>query len=308
MDSEKSPEQLGQTQEAKPKIEATVTEFFESKPDNVFFKITDMTLRGASTVGSSGLITPKTERFAVPAIRLWCSSDECDGVRTFDPDHNDSTLHLSETDDEARNRFINFLCRNCRRSRKIFAVRYKYDEDGKTVLALKLGEHPPLSRQIPGRLRKLVGTDQEKFNKGLRSEAYGLGVGAFGYYRQVIENQKDRLIDEILKVANLENPTPELIKELEEAKRESQFSTAVEKIKHRIPEILLIHGYNPLTLLHKALSEGLHVASDEECLEIAHNIRVILSEFSERLATALKDDQELKNAVSAIANRSQKSK
>jgi hypothetical protein len=135
-----------------------------------------------------------------------------------------------------------------------------------------------------------------------------LGVGAFGYYRQVIENQKHPLIDEILKVANLQNPIPELIKELEEAKKQNQFSTAVEKIKHAIPEILLIHSYNPLTLLHTALSEGLHAGSDEECLEIAHNIRVILSEFSERLATALKDDQELKNAVSAIANRSQKSK
>jgi hypothetical protein len=116
-----------------------------------------------------------------------------------------------------------------------------------------------------------------------------------------LKTKKDRLIDEIIKVANLENPTSELIKELEEAKKENQFSTAVEQIKHGIPEILLIHGYNPLTLLHKALSEGLHAGSDEECLEIAHNIRVILSEFSTRLATSLKDDQELKSAVTAIA-------
>jgi hypothetical protein len=97
-----------------------------------------------------------------------------------------------------------------------------------------------------------------------------------------------------------------LITELEEAKRENRFSAAVEKIKHAIPEVLLIDGHNPLTLLHKALSEGLHAGTDEECLEIAQNIRVILSELSERLSTALKDDQELKKAVYGILNRPKK--
>jgi hypothetical protein len=69
-----------------------------------------------------------------------------------------------------------FLCGNCRRSRKFFAVRYGYNKGDNELVAVKLGEHPPLSLQIPSRLRKLFGTDQEKFNKALRSEAYGLGV------------------------------------------------------------------------------------------------------------------------------------
>jgi hypothetical protein len=45
-------------------------------------------------------------------------------------------------------------------------------------------------------------------------------------------------------------------------------------------------------LLHKALSEGLHAGSDAESLEIAQDIRVILSEFSERLRDGLKDEKE----------------
>jgi len=44
----------------------------------------------------------------------------------------------------------------------------------------------------------------------------------------------------------------------------------------------------------------LHAGTDDECLEIAGHIRVILSEFSERLAAALKDDQKLKNAISSL--------
>jgi hypothetical protein len=121
----------------------------------------------------------------------------------------------------------------------------------------------------PPACESLSGLIRIKFNKGLRSEAQGLGVGAFAYYRQVVENQKDRLIDEIINVANLGNPPPELIAELSEAKGETQFSSAVEKIKHGIPEVLLTGGHNPLTLLHKALSEGLHAGTDDDCLGIA---------------------------------------
>jgi len=160
-------------------------------------------------------------------------------------------------------------------------------------MAIKVGEHPPRYPRLPSRLRSLIGPDQEKLSKGLQSEDHGLGVGAFAYYRQIVENQKDRLIEEILKVVRLHNPNQKLVNELEEAKHEDRFTSAVEEIKQAIPQALLINGHNPLGLLHKALSEGLHAGTDAECLEIAQDIRVVLSDFSERLHTALKDDQDL---------------
>ena len=94
-----------------------------------------------------------------------------------------------------------------------------------------------------------------------------------------------------------------LISELEAAKNKNQFSKAVESIKHTIPQVLLIDGHNPLTLLHSALSEGLHAKTDEECLELATSIRVVLTELVERMSTALKDTAELKTAVSRIINK-----
>jgi len=48
------------------------------------------------------------------------------------------------------------------------------------------------------------------------------------------------------------------------------------------------------------LSDGLHLRSDEHCLEIASSIRVILAELSERLAQALKDEAELNKALSRL--------
>jgi hypothetical protein len=55
--------------------------------------------------------------------------------------------------------------------------------------------------------------------------------------------------------------------------------------------------------LHDAVGEGLQRKTDEECLELATSIRVVLTELAERISNALKDDQELKQALDGISNR-----
>jgi hypothetical protein len=42
---------------------------------------------------------------------------------------------------------------------------------------------------------------------------------------------------------------------------------------------------------------------DEECLDIAQSIRIVLGELASRLAQALKDEAELKNAISKIMRK-----
>jgi hypothetical protein len=107
-------------------------------------------------------------------------------------------------------------------------------------------------------------------------------------------------LDEIIRVARRTNASADAISRLEAAKAEIQFTKAVEMVKDVVPESLLIKGRNPLTLLHSALSRNLHGASDEECLSIAHDIRVVLFELAEKLGQALKDDKELSDAVSRL--------
>src|SRR5271170_145391 len=91
-----------------------------------------------------------------------------------------------------------------------------------------------------------------------------------------------------------------MIAELEKARKETQFSKAIESIKPAVPQALLIDGHNPLTLLHNALSEGMHAQTDEECLELATSIRVVLTDLVERMANVLKDHAELKAAVNKL--------
>ena len=191
-----------------------------------------------------------------------------------------------------------YSCEKCGKSAKSYVVRFWSTDD-----VQKLAEWPPFAPRTPPKVMSLVGPDRELFLKGRRAEIEGLGIAAYAYYRRIIEDQKNRLLDEIIRVARHLGRPAEVIRKLETAKSETQFSKAVESVKEVIPEVLRIRTHNPLTLLHSALSEGLHSTSDEACLKLAGDIRVILAEFAERLTEAMKDQQELNDAVSRLVNR-----
>jgi hypothetical protein len=158
---------------------------------------------------------------------------------------------------------------------------------------------------VPHFLLSLVGPDRDLFLKGRRCENQGLGIGAFSYYRRVVENQKNRILDEIIRAARKLRASDLVIRELEQAKELHQFSRAVESMKDALPSALLIDGHNPLTLLHSALSEGLHELQDADCLERATSIRVVLAELSERIGHVLKNNAELDAALSKLMSRAQ---
>lgn len=265
--------------------EVTQKQFLERVPPGPEVFISDPEIRDAS--GSEVLRTPE--------IELYCS--QCDGQRFFAPTERGCFIGNGKPFDD----FLPYVCRNCRNCVKTFAVSGYIDEpSGKWVLS-KYGEEPSFGPPTPARVITLIGPDRDEFLKGRRCENQGLGVGAFAYYRRVVENQKNRIFDEILRVSKHLSSDAQLFEDLERAKEETQFTKAVDTIKHALPQSLLVNGYNPLTLLHSALSEGIHVHSDAECLELATSVRVVLIEFSERLGLAMKDEAELNEAVNRLA-------
>jgi hypothetical protein len=92
----------------------------------------------------------------------------------------------------------------------------------------------------------------------------------------------------------------ELIAELDGAKSEILFSKSVDHIKMALPQGLLINGQNPLLVLHRALSVGLHNETDEECLQAASAVRLVLSDLVEKMSVLRQDNKELHTAVSYL--------
>jgi len=231
----------------------------------------------------------------MPVLELYCAASDCNGPRFFDPKQELYGKPKSRT-----HHFVTYQCRNCGETQKTFAFAAIVLADESTVVVRKFGEHPPFGPPTPARVITLIGPDREYYLKGRRSENFGLGIAAFAYYRRVVEDQKGRIFDEIIRVASKIGAGPEMLSDLQAAKAETQFSKAVDVVKHGIPAALLINGNNPLTLLHNALSDGLHAQTDEECLELATSIRVVLTELAERMGAALKEEAELSKAVSRL--------
>lgn len=233
-----------------------------------------------------------------PDLQLHCDNEACAGVRFF-VCLEGRQLSISTS---WNNTFLKYTCRNCPKSQKVFAIIYRESKEGLGE-AYKFGEMPHFGPPIPSRVISMIGPDREIFIRGRRAENQGLGIGAFAYYRRVVENQWRRVLEDITKVARRLGAPPAMIATIEAASKETQFSKAVDSIKDAIPSVLLIDGHNPVTLLHRALSEGLHEAPEEHCLELAGSIRVVLTELADRIGQALKDQQELKGAVSKLLNR-----
>jgi hypothetical protein len=238
----------------------------------------------------------------LPAIELHCDSAPCGGLRMFANFSDKPTIVAS--DGREQSSFWTFTCRNCRKTKKSFAVQIRCINSAENHYALeKYGEIPAFGTPLPRRLLDLAGSERDYLFKGRRCEDQGLGIAAFAYYRRVLDARRDQLFAEIIRVCHALNVESTIIQDLEAARKERQFTSAVDKIKHALPSGLMVNGHNPLTLLYDALSDGLHAGTDSECLELATIIRKVLSELMERLSQSLKEDAELTKAVSKLLER-----
>jgi hypothetical protein len=234
-------------------------------------------------------------RRLTPMLRLHC--EKCMGVRNF---VGRWTHHEFFSRGETLYDFLKYTCKDCGEAIKTFCVVSQASDNLGNGCAVKIGEFPDLHLDLPRSVEKLLGDDYDLFIKGLTCEKRGLGIGAFTYYRRVVESQKNNLIAEVLRVAEKLGATKDVTDKLKAAQKEKQFSRAVEAIKEAIPESLLVDSHNPLRLLHDALSICVHAESDETCLRIAHSIRLVLADLSERLKLALGEQDELRTAVSGL--------
>lgn len=236
---------------------------------------------------------------------LYCSSDGCESYTYFGMlSGSDKLLCLSTTTIKQ----LSFRCCNCDKTTYEFFLEItssvKMNADNDTLFSIqKVGQLPRHGKSAPKKTLKLIGKERDLFFKGAISENQGMGIGAFSYYRRVLDAQKNKIFDEVIKVLNLNTGNETLIQEITEAKAETQFTKSVDKIKTALPDGLKINGHDPLSLLYSALSEGLHNHTDEECLENAQDIKIVLFQFSERLDSALKDDAELSSAINRLARK-----
>ncbi|TBZ90008.1 hypothetical protein E0H53_09555 [Rhizobium leguminosarum bv. viciae] len=287
---------MGDTEAAAEKIEvqsaATISlkEFLEGTHPSVLKEVSDL---WDIHVNSSAY---KRKLITLPDLRLHCA--KCEGFRTFRCSSN-QFLDMDTTVTEFNSRY---KCGDCHEQTKLFSLYVKFGQRPAGEV-YKYGELPPFGIPVPNKVLRLFGKDANLFQKGRQCENLGYGVAAFSYYRRVVENHKNDIFEEIIKVCRTVNAPTAIIGELQKAKKEIAFTKAIEAIKSALPQGLLTNGHNPLLALHGALSAGLHDESDEECLAAAQAVRLVLTDLVEKIATLKQDNRELNEAMQLLLKK-----
>jgi hypothetical protein len=174
---------------------------------------------------------------------------------------------------------LKYFCSACRRFVRHFYIRF--GPNGEWVE--KIGQSLPWDISLNRSLERALGANAQLYSKGLICESQGYGIGAFAYYRRVVEEIIDQLLDDIASLM----PDPEkpaYRKALDQAKATKVAQDKIDLVKDLLPPILRPDGMNPLGVLHEALSEGLHARTDDECLAFAAETREVLIFLAEQVS------------------------
>lgn len=149
-------------------------------------------------------------------------------------------------------------------------------KNGLNIYVQKIGQFPPYEIGLNNTLKKYLSEeDQSNYKKALVCMSTSYGIGAYAYLRRVIENEIKRIIKDI---SELEFDGVENVKTaFNSFQKDFQMSKVIDAINKHLPSSLKELGDNPIRLLYEQLSGGIHEFTDEQCMEKAHSIDVLLN-------------------------------
>ncbi len=162
-----------------------------------------------------------------------------------------------------------YICAACKQYGRLFFLETGRDGDHRFIR--KLGQNPDWQAAISPDVASALGNHAFLFQRGADCEASGYGVGAFAYYRRVVELVIEGLLERVASLLDGE-VRDRYLSALERTRSISAAENKIALVKDLLPATLRPQGLNPLDLLYGALSEGLHAQTDEQCLDIAATI------------------------------------
>jgi hypothetical protein len=236
--------------------------------------------------------------FGKPPIHMIC--DICKSEQTFSM--NTDYKKASGSDLSSGSIFLlDYLCVGCSKFHRSFLVKVSDKRD----YFMKVGQNPAIDISIDKSLSKVLGKHEELYRKGLINERQGYGIGAYAYYRRIVESTIDELLNDIYDFVE-STRKDEYRYSLEKVKKTTVASEKISFVKDLLPDKLRPDGMNPLGILYASLSGGIHDKSDEDCLEISENIRKTLVYLLEQVIRSKQESKEFAESMRRILEKNAK--
>lgn len=198
--------------------------------------------------------------------------------------------HCQSCDEE-----IDFLINMC--SNKSWSER----NSGIDIMIQKVGQFPPFEISAEKEVEKyLTSEDSDNYKKALTNLSVSFGIGAFAYFRRIIENEIKRIIEDI---STMDFEGVENIKiALHSFEKDHQMANLIDVIDKYLPKSLKELGDNPIKLLYGQLSVGIHNYNDQECLKKAEMIDIVLSYVIKKVNEEKFQISNVKQAMKKLRN------
>lgn len=151
-----------------------------------------------------------------------------------------------------------------------------WDDKPIDILIQKVGQYPSFDITPDKNVEKYLTKDDLKlYKKALANLSISYGIGAYAYFRRIIENEIIRIISDI---STMDFDGANDVKHaLRAYEKDHQMSNLIAVLNQFIPISLRELGDNPIKLLHDQLSGGIHSFTEDDCLKKAESIDKILT-------------------------------
>jgi len=191
-----------------------------------------------------------------------------------------------------------YQCRNCETAD--FIVWIVWRRSNATIDIVKAGQYPKLEIAIPKDFGEALGDKRALYMNGMTLRHNSYGIGALTYFRRVIEDTTDEMLDLLEKSMEETSAEPGAIERLKVAKKGTRFEDKVRIAGEVIPSHLRPGGINPFGNLYELLSIGLHDLSDDECCDIVDAMDKSLKFVYTQLKTHVQDARAYEQAAKSL--------
>lgn len=246
---------------------------------------------------------PHRQSLTFPAIHLICpvcKSENTFVVRSVDlgirqkdqlPGYQQDPYFIG-----GKSAFVPYACSSCKDYHQFYFLYFDID----LSYVMKIGQYPAWSVAVEKNLAGVLGAYENMYHKGLICESQGYGIGAYAYYRRIVENIIDKLLDLISDLLEENEETAAYKEAHQKAKISTIAKDKITLVKDLLPSSLRPDNMNPLGILHDTLSVGIHTKTDEECLDLAGHIRETLVYLVKRINLAREEKESSRSFTTSM--------
>lgn len=129
-------------------------------------------------------------------------------------------------------KLLRYKCVNCEKDSVYYLI--VMVESGPSM---KVGQFPMQSARVPNSIAKRLGDSAPLYRKALTCRNEGYGLAAVAYFRRVVEDKTNELIDVVADAAEAHSvPSSDVVK-IRLAKNEKAYEEKLQVAAHAIPEV-----------------------------------------------------------------------